>query len=344
MKPTSVWAVIGGTVIAAVGLGTPAYASPVTVVPPGGNIQQAIDAAAPGTTIQLRAGTYEGGVLIHTDRITLRGAGARTVLVPGAVDHCAPGGAGSGICVFGSPVRPLPGVRIESLTVRGFDHYGVVGLFTDQFQVTRVTAAEDGSYGIASFVSTRGTFTQNRALDNSLEAGIYIGDSPDAGGTTVADNYASGNMMGVLVRHAHNVNVRDNRLVGNCAGVALVDDGQAGGLGQIRVTDNVIANNSVFCPQNAEIPPLQGTGVVLFGGQDNTIAGNRIVNNRGDQPISSGVVLISGVSGLPASGNVIEDNVIRHNAPFDILDASGATNTFRNNACAASVPAGRCTY
>jgi nitrous oxidase accessory protein NosD len=337
-------AVAAGTLAAAVGLGTPASASsPVVVVPAGGSIQQALDDAAPGSTIQLLPGVYSGGVAVHTDGITIRGAGPATVLEPGAVDHCAPQGAGSGICVFGRPTHLVTDVHVESLTLHGFEEFGMVGLFTDRLTVTRVTARGNGDYGIAEFVSTRGSFTHNRVIENAAEAGIYIGDIPDAGGTEVADNFGTGNEMGVLVRHAHHVFVTGNVLVGNCTGVALVDDGQPGSQGDTRVSDNVIADNNKVCPQNQEIPPLAGTGVVLFGGQRNTVTANRIVNNHGDGLISGGVVLISGVSGVPASGNLITGNVIRHNGPFDIVDGTGAVNSLGGNNCGSSLPNGLCS-
>ena len=62
----------------------PAHAATVHTVNPGESIQQAVDAAAPGDTVQLTAGTYHESVLIARSDLTLRGVGERTVLMPAA--------------------------------------------------------------------------------------------------------------------------------------------------------------------------------------------------------------------------------------------------------------------
>jgi hypothetical protein len=250
----------------------------------------------------------------------------------------------------GSPGFPVTGVSITSLTVRGFASFGVIGFLTDRLSVTKVTAAKNGDYGITEFASTRGWFTDNWVLDNAKDAGLYVGDIADAKGTVVADNHASGNALGVLVRHAHNVKVTGNWLTGNCTGVALVDDGQSGGQGNTWVSNNVVTRNNKFCPPEGPVPPLGGTGIVLVGGQHNTIVDNTIDGNRGTQPFSGGVVLEKGVPpmgssvGTPASGNVIKDNDLDHNSPKDIIDHSGGSNTFRDNDCDTSTPSWICHH
>lgn len=335
-----------GAVTAVVLAGAPAAqaSSTTIVVKPGQSIQAAVDAAHPGDTIKLKKGTYRGGVFVHTHRLTIRGDGPKTVLVPGGTDHCTGPAAGSGICVVGSPGFPVNGVSITSLTVRGFAAYGVIGYITNRLAVTDVTAANNGDYGITEFVSTRGWFTENWVLNNAADAGLYVGDIADAKGTVVADNHASGNALGVLVRHAHNVEVTGNWLVGNCTGVALVDDGQSGGQGRTWVSNNVLSRNNKVCPAHEDVPPLGGTGIVLVGGQQNTIADNTIDHNRGTQPFSGGLVLEKGVSGTPASGNVIKDNDLDANSPKDIIDHSGGSNSFRHNDCDTSTPSSICHH
>jgi len=312
------------------------------VVKPGQSIQAAVDKARSGDTIELRAGTYTGGVRVTTGRLTIEGVGARTVLVPGGTDNCAPDAAGTGICVTGDPAHPVSRVHIQDLTVRGFGSFGIEGFGTDRLRVNDVTAADNGEYGITEFASTRGAFVDNKILDNSLEAGLYVGDITDAQGTTVSGNYASGNALGVLVRHARHVKVTDNTLVGNCTGIALVDDGQPGGQGNTLVSDNRINRNNKVCPPHEEVPPLGGTGIVSVGGANNVITGNEINGNQGSQPFSGGVVLTFGVNGNPSVGNKVIDNEIHNNKPYDIVNQSGGANTIRDNDCRTSSPAGLC--
>lgn len=315
------------------------------VVRPGHSIQAAVDRARPGDTIRLLRGTYDGGVLVRK-RLTIRGAGDKTVLRPGGTDHCAAvKWAGTGICVIGRPGHPVRGVTVRDLIVRKFAKNGVFGQFTDRLTVERVLATGNGEYGISEFNSTRGRFVHDWALDNGDEAGFYVGDIADAHGTIVAGNRSSGNAIGLLVRHARNVRAWENDLVGNCVGVALVDDGQKGGQGNTKVWRNNVSRNSRECSPHEEVPPLGGTGVLFFGGDHNVVEKNVVMDNRGKLPYSGGIVLFRGTPPLnrPARHNLVQLNVVRGNAPFDLVDNSGSrTNRFRRNLCRTSSPAGLC--
>jgi nitrous oxidase accessory protein NosD len=315
-------------------------------VAPGHSIQAAVDRAHPGDTIKLAPGNYAGGILISKNNITIRGAGRSTVLHDTGTNHCAAIAGPTGICVVAAGGGTVRGVTIKNLQVRRFGAFGVFGFGTDRLTVTGVAAVNNGEYGITEFASTRGSFIGNVVTGSTGEAGLYVGDTPDAHGTTVADNVSIGNALGVLVRHAHNVNIRDNTFVGNCAGVALVDDGQAGGQGDTRVTGNVIVMNNRACPGSTDAPPLGGSGVIIFGGQRDTVRDNAIIGNRGDpatSPLAGGVVLVRGQLGNAAKHNKVVSNVILRNRPADVIDHSGSTtNVIRNNICRTSQPGGLC--
>ncbi|MEV3920682.1 right-handed parallel beta-helix repeat-containing protein [Actinomadura coerulea] len=315
----------------------------IHIVRQGHSIQKAVDRARPGDVIRLRAGAYEGGVLVRK-RLTIVGDGDRTVLHPGRRDHCAKAGAaGQGICVIGHRRHPVRDVTIKNLSVRGFKQSGVYGLYTDRLTVERVLAARNGEYGITEFRSTRGRFVKNRAIDNSADAGLYVGDIQNARGTVVAYNHASGNAIGLLVRHARHVQAWENELVGNCTGAALVNDDQKGGQGDTKLWKNRIWKNNRSCPQHEEVPPLGGTGVLVFGGDHNVIAKNAVLENRGTLPYSGGIVLFPSPKGQPARHNLVAFNLVKGNAPFDLVDRSGSrTNRFHGNKCRTSNPRGLC--
>ncbi|QKW37790.1 right-handed parallel beta-helix repeat-containing protein [Actinomadura sp. NAK00032] len=346
---------VGAAVVLA-GLASPAAAGQADgrttgrthVVPPGHSIQRAVDRARPGDTIRLKAGYYEGGVLVRK-RLTIRGEGNKTILRPGRHDHCAKAKApGMGICVIGRSKHPVKGVTIRNLTVHGFKGSGVHGMYTDRLTVLAVLAKKNGEYGIAEYRSTRGQFVWNWTLDNSADAGLYVGDITNAHGTEVAHNHTSGNTLGVLVRHAHHVDVHDNEITRNCVGVALVDDGQKGGQGHNKVWKNKVAKNNRSCAAHGPVPPFGGTGVLLFGGEHNTIAKNIVKDNRGRLPYSGGIVLFPGVapehgSARPARFNLIQANRAFRNRPYDLVNKSGSkTNRFRHNKCRTSNPRGLC--
>jgi nitrous oxidase accessory protein NosD len=333
-------AVVGVLVFVAAPANASGNSRKLHVVAPGESIQDAVDAAHPGDTIVLKAGHYDGGILISTNKLTIRGAGPSTVLRDTGTNHCLPVAGHTGICVT-DPNRQsiIKRVTIKDLTVRGFDGFGIFGVGTDRLRVSDVHAINNTEYGITEFASTRGAFIGNLVAGSTEEAGLYVGDIANAHGTVVKNNVSVGNALGLLVRHAHNVTVTGNRFVANCAGIALVDDGQAGGQGDTRVMHNVIDGNNRFCPASEDAPPLKGTGVLIFGGSHNTIKNNEIIGNRGRVEVSGGVFLAPG-----SIGNTIAKNVIRGSRPADIVDASeNSTNVFKNNRCDKSVPGGICS-
>ena len=72
-----------GAVIAGLTFGSPASARAAThVVHPGESIQAAVDAASPGDTVVVKAGTYHESVTIHTNGLTLKAHGSVTLEPP----------------------------------------------------------------------------------------------------------------------------------------------------------------------------------------------------------------------------------------------------------------------
>ncbi|MGP4028401.1 right-handed parallel beta-helix repeat-containing protein [Actinomadura sp. 3N407] len=317
----------------------------VHVVKPGHSIQKAVRKARPGDVIQLKAGHYDGGVLVRK-RLTIRGVGSETVLRPGKKDHCAKvEQPGMGICVIGRAKHPVKGVTIKKLSVRNFKASGVLGYYTDRLTVEYVLAKKNGEYGIAEFRSTRGRFLHNWVERSGEHAGLYVGDIANAHGTVVAENHASGNAMGLLIRHARHIKVWGNTFVRNCTGITLVDDGQPGGQGNTEIWKNEVSKNNRNCKPHGPVPALHGTGILFFGGDHNTIKKNTVKRNRGRLPYSGGIVLFPGVppKNRPAEHNLIKANHVRGNAPHDLVDKSGSkTNRFRGNHCKTSDPRGLC--
>jgi nitrous oxidase accessory protein NosD len=331
----------------------------VIVVPPGQSIQAAVNRAHPGTTIQLKRGVYHQAVQIRTDGITLRGVGNSlngTVLKPPAMKPttlCTSIFGETGVCILAKKVNVKTGavlqaVRNDTMTgiyVTGFPANGVFGYGTNGLTVTHVSGVNDGGYGISRFESTRTLFANDVAVGND-EAGIYVGDSPDAD-TVVRNNIAVGNLFGIFVRHAREVAIFHNLLTRNCQGILVLDDGQPGGAGNVVIAKNAVIANNKFCPKSGDTPiDIQGGGILLLGATNSLVIHNLVLGNNGSQMNSGGIRLLSAAA-LSKGSNPDHDAIVAnrafHNRPADLIwDGTGVGNTFVANRCGKSTPAGLC--
>ncbi|HVX29057.1 MAG TPA: right-handed parallel beta-helix repeat-containing protein [Nitrolancea sp.] len=345
---------------------TPAFALPAaaatTVVQPGDSIQAAIDAAPPGTIILVAPGTYQENLLIAKDGISLRGAGAgRTILEPpttpnpfcGAGDPNSPTGGGVvGICISdtdfstGDINHTVTDVSISDLTVQNFSADGVLFYGTNDISTRKVESANNGGYGIAAFVSSHERHTKNWTYGNH-EAGIYIGDSPDAQafvqGNTSHDNVGSG----IFLRDASHGFVSGNDTYGNCLGIWILNTGGGTGATNWSLVGNTANANNLICEDEEEGPPLSGLGIFVAGGSSNTLIANTTDDNVPDGAafISGGIVVFSTTDfgGADASGNRVVANRAHGNKPVDLFwDQRGTGNVFLANRCATSDPSGLC--
>jgi parallel beta-helix repeat protein len=329
------------------------------VVHPGQSIQAAVNQAQPGDTVLVKPGVYHQAVQIRTDGITLRGSGdflGGTVIKPPAGpirNLCSnPQVFGpTGVCILakkvnqktGAVITPVYNDTVTGLYVTGFSSNGVFGYGTYGLTVQRVTAVDDGFYGISRFESTKTLFANDTAIGND-EAGFYVGDSPNAA-TVVRNNVAKGNALGIFIRHARGVTVMNNRATGNCQGVLVLDDGEPGGAGNAVVQSNSIFRNNKFCPANEEAPPLQGGGILLFGATQTKVANNSLKGNVGKQINSGGIVVLSAApfQGSDPQFDTISRNTAFNDHPADLRwDGSGNNINFVANHCAKSIPNGLC--
>jgi nitrous oxidase accessory protein NosD len=370
-------AVLVGLVFTAVGRATPDPTCTVEVTT-GHSIQDAINSASSGDTVCVGPGIYGENLLIAKDGITLKGAGpGKTVLEPStnprsvcvellfaSVDYEIFKGV-SGICVAnvdaeGHELGVVNDVRVTGFTIQGFLGAGIVFANTNRPRADHNVAANNQGYGITAYHSTHGRFEYNTSY-GSGDAGFYVGVSPDAD-FTVQDNAAFDDLWGVLIRDSSTGRVRDNLLYGNCAGLVFWNTGITTGVHNWRASHNIAAANNNSCPANETGLPftLTGLGILIAGGDHIVLRENRVRGNQplGDTTISAGVPLFTGgivvVSsadisafrgyyGSDASHNLIWNNTVRDNRPYDLVyDGRGTGNHFVSNRCETSFPAGLC--
>jgi nitrous oxidase accessory protein NosD len=329
---------------------------PTLVVRPGESIQAAVDAARPGQTITVLAGTYRENVAITTDGITLRGRGAR--LVPPAEpapNICSEPGqpATIGICVLGQlnfqtgeVLRPVKDVTISGFKLRDFPDAGILALGAKDATFAHNVALNDDEYGITAFTSTGTRMLFNRA-SGAEEAGFYIGDSPKADATLVG-NVATDSRFGILWRNAEGGTAVHNLVAGNCVGIMVLSGipGLPGLAGGLSMHANLIRANSRPCEASEEGPALSGVGIAIAGAHDDRVNGNRIIGNvpSGETEFSGGVAVVTDFLGRPPRNNLVQGNVVLRNQPDLFWDGTGSGNRFRHNRCQTSDPDGLCGH
>jgi parallel beta helix pectate lyase-like protein len=326
------------------------------VVRPGESIQAAVDAADPGQTITVLAGSYRENVAITKDGITLRGRGAR--LEPPAAPEpnaCSEPGqpATIGICVLGQinfdtgeVLRPVEDVTISGFRLRDFPDSGILAFGAKDATFAHNVALDDDEYGLTAFTSTGTRMLFNRA-SGAEEAGFYIGDSPQADATLVG-NIATDSRFGILWRNAEGGSAVHNRVHGNCVGIMVLSgiEGLPGTAGGLSMRANVIRANTRPCEASEEGPALSGVGIAIAGAHDNRVIGNLITGNvpPGETAFSGGVAVVRDFLGAAPNDNLIKGNVVLNNDPDLFWDGSGSGNRFRHNLCRTSDPAGLCSH
>jgi hypothetical protein len=204
-----------------------------------------------------------------------------------------------------------------------------------------------------------GVFEDNTSY-GSADAGFYVGNSPKAD-FMIQNNTAFADLWGILVRDSATGIVTGNMLHDNCSGLVFLNTGTSTGVHNWLVSHNTTIHNDNYCPSYVTGLPftLTGLGVLIAGGTQIVLRENTV---RANQPsgapaiidgvaLAGGIVVVStarvsvfpGYYGSVAAHNIILNNAILDNQPFDLVyDGLGTGNLFVSNTCRTSSPAGLC--
>jgi hypothetical protein len=313
-------------------------------------IQSAVDAAAPGATINVCAGTYAEDVVVSTP-LSLQGRDAVIAAVPTTTQMCdqlGPGGPGSAPCLAGVTIKSSD-VSISGFTVQGAIGEGILatgsiqGGSIDHVKIEHNRVVGNNTGGVPPVADS--PYPQCSAfgeIPGDCGEGIHLMGVADS---VVGDNYVSQNEGGVLLTDefgpTHHNLVEGNDITANAFDCGITVPGHnpfaldAAGNRQPDVAgvyDNLIRHNRVT--DNGLLG--EGAGVLFANAgpgtasYDNTVEGNYLAGNE-----LSGVTMHAHT--LPPglfedlSGNRIVHNVIGPNnlgsmaaGPGDPLDGPPA--------------------
>ncbi len=290
-------------------------------------IQAAVNAARPYDMISIASGVYHEAVIVRTAHLTIRGRDRNSTILDGNFK------LSNGFEVIANDVV------LENMTVR---HYLGNGFYWEDVQGFRgsyLTAYANGDYGVYAFGSNTGQFDHDLAAGQP-DSGFYIGDCHPCN-AVISHVISEDNAVGYSGTNAGgNLVIRDSIWRDNLVGVLPNSHDYEPHPPEYDTTiiNNLVENNNnLKAPAKRFIYFTFGTGIMIFGGNN-----NHILNNRVNGHFLYGIVIAFSPSKhfWEPSGNIVEHNIITHSGVADLALAalSAGNNCFSDNTVARTAP------
>ncbi len=244
------------------------------------SLNQALQAAQKGDTIQMPAGRFQmrNELLINRPGMILRGMGPEKTVLNFKNQKAGPQGiiATKNQIVFSQ-------FAVEDTAGNGIKVIGSQGVVFDKVRVTWTEgpSEKNGSYGIYP-VLTSDVLIQDCEVSGASDAGLYVGQSKNV---IVRRNFVHGNVAGLEIENSSNVDVYQNRAFKNTVGMLvfnlpdlLVKTGQRIRFFWNQSNDNNLKNFSTPGSIINLVP--QGAGMLILAAQNVEIFENEFLKNK----------------------------------------------------------------
>ena len=289
------------------------------VVSPGQSIQQALDAAAPGDTVLVHAGTYRERLVFHHGGVALEAFPGERPLLTGA-----DGPQGFQVLLQ----------DVSDVTVSGFDIAG--------------NTVVDGSgvrvLGSGSHLTISNNFIHDLRGRGAMAITVYGTEAAPISDLTIAGNVIAHCQPGDRqAQGRHSVSSEALTLNGNVAGFRVLDNlvedvnnigiDCIGGERDINpdpnlvARDGVVQGNQVFGAHFHD-PNNPAAGIYVDGGRDITLNGNLVEGS------DLGVEVGAENRGIVASGVTVENNILAFNRVSGLAFGGYARRVGRVSGCA----------
>jgi nitrous oxidase accessory protein len=306
----------------------PATAATLRVPQDYPTIQDAVNAASPGDTIEVAAGTYFENVIVNTT-VTIVGENSTATIVDG----------GGNNVVFDIQAN---NVELRNLTIRNggrryigvtlFDPYdgltvrntrimnNVVGVAISEADGNTIEDSifiNNSMYGIDVKYSSGNIIRNNKVSESAY--GIEISDTLSS---QVVNNTVSDTSYGIYVPYSNNINISANTLSSNSWNIYLTHS-----------NSNIVENN---------VASGGSVGIQLMTSQGNSVANNTVSSSSygiylgycGANTVSGNTASLNdwGIELYNSSGSTIKENIVKDNTwGFYVAENSKGNYIYHNN-------------